>query len=70
MDRYEIWLFGGEIGFCGVKFGFLCSVLGLGGEFLWVVFLGAVVELALCGWHFWILRRNLAVKFGNGIWQW
>ncbi|WP_141080737.1 hypothetical protein [Campylobacter lanienae] len=25
-----------------------------------------VAELALCGWHFWILRRNLAVKFGNG----
>ncbi|WP_141080587.1 hypothetical protein [Campylobacter lanienae] len=60
MDRYEIWLF------VGLNLAFCVAFLGLGGEFLRVVFLGAVVELALCGWHFLILRRNLAVKFNNG----
>ncbi|MCI7364190.1 MAG: hypothetical protein MSH23_04075 [Campylobacter lanienae] len=52
-----------------MKFGFLCSVFRVGWR-IFVVFLGVVVELALCRWHFWILRQNLAVKFGNGIWQW
>lgn len=63
-NGYEIWLF------VGLNLAFCVAFLGLGGEFLWVVFLGAVVELALCGWHFWILRWNLAVKFDSGIWKW
>ncbi|WP_180379157.1 hypothetical protein [Campylobacter lanienae] len=49
-----------------MKFGFLCSVLGWVANFCGWDFLGAVVELALCGWDFWILRRNLAAKFDNG----
>ncbi|WP_180379552.1 hypothetical protein [Campylobacter lanienae] len=44
---------------------FCVAFLGLGGEFL-CCFCCWVAELALCGWHFWILRRNLAAEFDNG----
>ncbi|WP_180381500.1 hypothetical protein [Campylobacter devanensis] len=43
MDRYEIWLF------VGLNLAFCVAFLGLGGEFLWVVFLGAVVEFRYYG---------------------
>ncbi|WP_272888204.1 hypothetical protein [Campylobacter sp. P0103] len=41
---------------------FCVAFLGLGGEFLWVVFLGAVVELALCGWDL-----DTRAEFGSEI---
>ena len=53
-----------KLAFCGVKFGFVCSVFRVCGEFLWVGFLGAVVELALCGWHL-----DTTAEFGGEIWQ-
>ncbi|WP_180381792.1 hypothetical protein [Campylobacter devanensis] len=56
MDRYEIWLF------VGLNLAFCVAFLGLGGEFLWVVFLGAVVELALCGWDL-----DTRAEFGSEI---
>ncbi|TWO28269.1 hypothetical protein XK09_06275 [Campylobacter lanienae] len=47
-----------ELAFCGVKFGFLCSVLG------WVA--------NFCGLCFWVRWWNLdtTAEFGSGIWQW
>ncbi|WP_279061886.1 hypothetical protein [Campylobacter lanienae] len=58
MDRYEIWLF------VGLNLAFCVAFLGLGGEFLWVVFLGAVVELVLCRWHL-----DTRAEFSGEIWQ-
>ncbi|WP_180381744.1 hypothetical protein [Campylobacter lanienae] len=51
---------------CGVKFGFVCSVLWLGGEFLWVVFLllgGGISSL-------WVAFLDTTAEFSGEIWQW